>query len=117
MLAGESDDADGGDLDRGEGDDDDNAGGGDLDRDEGDDADGGGGDLDRGEGDEAEVGRGDEIPVLPFVEHDRPHQDVHHDDHDAQGHRDDHLVEHQGGEDMTHSQMFQKVEYGLPAKI
>ena len=60
-----------------------------------DDADGGGGDLDRGEGDEAEVGRGDEIPVLPFVEHDRPHQDVHHDDHDAQGHRDDHLVEHQ----------------------
>ena len=102
MLAGESDDADGGDLDRGEGDDDDNAGGG---------------DLDRGEGDEAEVGGGDEIPVLPFVEHDRPHQDVHHDDHDAQGHRDDHLVEHQGGEDMTHSQMFQKVEYGLPAKI
>ena len=65
---------------------------------ESDDADGG--DLDRGEGDEAEVGRGDEIPVLPFVEHDRPHQDVHHDDHDAQGHRDDHLVEHQGGEDI-----------------
>ena len=65
-----------------------------------DDADGGGGDLDRGEGDEAEVGRGDEIPVLPFVEHDRPHQDVHHDDHDAQGHWDEHLVEHQGGEDI-----------------
>ena len=75
MLAGESDDADGG-------------GGG------------GGGDLDCGEGDEAEVGGGDEIPVLPFMEHDRPHQDVHHDDHDAQGHRDDHLVEHQGGEDI-----------------
>ena len=62
---------------------------------ESDDADADGGDLDRGEGDKAEVGGGDEIPVLPLVEHDCPHQDVHHDDHDAQGHRDDHLVEHQ----------------------